>query len=78
MPLLLLLPLCGTVCSVRRGYPIQELTEASYLESAYLVLYGNLPTRYACSSQPGEARKLHMQQLLLVLCQHRVADCQIY
>lgn len=33
--------------SSRRGYPIQELTEASYLESAYLVLYGNLPTRCA-------------------------------
>lgn len=33
-------------CVINRGYPIQELTEASYLESAYLVLYGNLPTRY--------------------------------
>lgn len=33
--------------SSRRGYPIQELTEASYLESAYLVLYGNLPARCA-------------------------------
>jgi citrate synthase len=30
---------------VCRGYPIQELTEASYLESAYLVVYGNLPSR---------------------------------
>jgi citrate synthase len=28
-----------------RGYPIEELTEASYLESAFLVLYGNLPSR---------------------------------
>jgi citrate synthase len=33
-----------------RGYPIQELTEASYLESAYLVLYGNLPTRSELAS----------------------------
>lgn len=28
-----------------RGYPIEELVEATYLESAYLVLYGNLPNR---------------------------------
>lgn len=43
----LLLPpgCCALVCVCCRGYPIQELTEASYLESAYLVLYGNLPTR---------------------------------
>lgn len=32
-----------------RGYPIEELTEATYLESAYLVLYGNLPNRCGTS-----------------------------
>lgn len=30
-----------------RGYPIEELTGASYCEAAYLVLYGNLPDRCA-------------------------------
>lgn len=36
-----------------RGYPIEDLTEASYLESAYLVLYGNLPNRWAELSLSG-------------------------
>ena len=31
-----------------RGYPIEELAERStYLETAYLILYGELPTRVA-------------------------------
>jgi Citrate synthase, C-terminal domain len=29
------------------GYPIEQLTDSTYLESAYLVLYGSLPTRCA-------------------------------